>query len=92
MDIEMEDDFCMATIKQSEIEPQTTSSSSEGFHIDFLDFGKVGKITQVFGRKGGIIPDGLCGTNEVYNENSGNFKSSTKSKVKRCSSNGTLPT
>ena len=47
---------------------ETKQQWSEGFHNDFLDFGKVGKITQVFGRKGGIIPDGLCGTNEVYNE------------------------
>ena len=39
----MEDDFCMATIKQSEIEPQRTFSSSEGFHIDFSILEKLAK-------------------------------------------------
>ena len=36
--------------------------------IRFINMGKPGEIRQVFGKKHGIIPDGLCGTNEVYNE------------------------
>ena len=36
--------------------------------INFLSLGKPGETKQVFGRKQGIIPDGLCGTNEAYKE------------------------
>ena len=70
MDNEREDTFytTTATVTQIEEESQTAFSSSERLRLDFLDFGKVGEIIQSFGRKGGIISDGLCGTNEVYNE------------------------
>jgi hypothetical protein len=34
----------------------------------FFEFGNPGQLRQAFGRKRGIIPDGLHGTNEVYNE------------------------
>jgi len=47
---------------------QNMFAETKRVRIEFLDFGKVGEVVQVFGKKGGIISDGLCGTNSIFNE------------------------
>jgi hypothetical protein len=44
------------------------SNGKNRLKLDFISFGVPGVSKQGFGRKNGIVPDGLHGTNEVYNE------------------------
>jgi len=50
---------------------QKFSEHSTGEHrltIHFESFGKFGKVPQSFGRKGSLIPDGICGTHTLYHQ------------------------
>jgi hypothetical protein len=44
------------------------SNGKNRLKLDFISFGVPGASRQGFGRKNGVVPDGLHGTNEVYNE------------------------
>ena len=61
----------------NQLEKRKTAKSSQTLtmrgenrlKINFIDYGRPGKVPQKFGKHGCGIPDGLCGSNRVYCQN-----------------------